>query len=60
MLQKRPRNSFEWIKDTSQLNEYFIKNYNVGSNEKCVFFFEVDVQRFEKSHTLHNDLPFLL
>ena len=24
------------------------------------FFFEVDVQRFEKSHTLHNDLPFLL
>ena len=26
---------------------------------KNVFFFEVDVQRLEKSHKLHNDLPFL-
>ena len=25
MLQKRPVNNFEWIKDTSQFNEYFIK-----------------------------------
>ena len=25
MLQKLPVNNFEWIKDTSQFNEYFIK-----------------------------------
>ena len=27
-LQKLPVNNFEWIKDTSQFNEYFTKNYN--------------------------------
>ena len=28
MLQELPVNNFEWIKDTSQFNEIFIKNYN--------------------------------
>ena len=28
MSQKLPVNNFEWIKYTSQFNEYFIKNYN--------------------------------
>ena len=28
MLQKLPVNNFEWIKNTSQFNENFIKNYN--------------------------------
>ena len=28
MLQKLPVNNFEWIKNTSQFNEDFIKNYN--------------------------------
>ena len=28
ILQKLPVNNFEWIKDTSQFNEDFIKNYN--------------------------------
>ena len=27
MLQKLPVNNFEWIEDTSQFNEDFIKNY---------------------------------
>ena len=27
MSQKLPVNNFEWIKDISQFNEYFIKNY---------------------------------
>ena len=27
MLQKLPVNHFEWIKDSSQFNEDFIKNY---------------------------------
>ena len=28
MSQKLPVNNFEWIKNTSQVNEDFIKNYN--------------------------------
>ena len=56
-MQKLPVNNFEWIKDTSQFNEDFIKNYNEESDEG--YFFEVDVQYPEKLHELHNDLPFL-
>ena len=33
MLQKLPVNNFEWIEDTSQFNEDFVKNYNENSNE---------------------------
>ena len=57
MLQKPPVNNFEWIKDTSQFNEDFIKTYNEESDEG--YFLEVDVQFFEKLHELHSDLPFL-
>ena len=57
MSKKLPVNNFEWIKDTSQFNEDFIKNYYEESDEG--YFFEVDVQHFEKLHELHNDLPFL-
>ena len=32
MSQKLPVNKFEWIKDTSQLNEDLIKTYNEESN----------------------------
>ena len=39
--QKLPVNDFEWIKDTSQFNERFIKNYNEESEEG--YFLEVDV-----------------
>ena len=55
MSQKLPVNNFEWIKDTSQFNEDFIKNYN----EKVIKDIEVDVQYFEKLHELHSYLPFL-
>ena len=48
---------FQWIEDTSQFNEDFIKNYNEEADEGC--FLEVDVQYPEKLHQLHNDLPFL-
>ena len=54
---KLPVNNFDWIKDTSQFNEDFIKNYNEESDKEC--FLEVDVQYFKKSQELHNDLPFL-
>ena len=57
MSQKFLVNNFEWIKDTSQFNEHFKKNYNEESDEGC--FLEVDVQYLEKLHELHNDLPFL-
>ena len=50
-------NNFEWIKYTSQFNEYFIKNYNEESDKG--YFLEVDVQYFEKLHELHNNLPLL-
>ena len=42
MSQKLPVNNFEWIKDTSQLNENFIKSYNEESNEG--YYLKVDVQ----------------
>ena len=58
MSQKLPVNNFEWIKDTSQFNEYFIRNYNEESDKG--YFLEVDVQYLEKLHELHNDLLFLL
>ena len=57
MSQKLPANNFEWIKDISQFNEDFIKNYNEESDKE--YFLEVDVQYLEKLHELHNDLPFL-
>ena len=57
MLQKLPVNNFEWIKDTSQFNEDFIKNYNEESDEG--YFLEVDVQYLEKLHELHNNLLLL-
>ena len=41
MLQKLPVSKFEWIEDTSQFNEDFIKNYYEQSNEE--YFLEVDV-----------------
>ena len=56
MSQKLPVNKFEWIEDTSQFNEDFIKSYNEESNKR--YFLEVDVQYPEKLHELHNDLPF--
>ena len=52
MLQKLPANNFEWIKDTSQFNKDFIKNYNEKSDEG--YFLEV--QYLEKLQELHNDL----
>ena len=58
MSQKLPVDSFDWMEDTSQFNEDFIKNYNEESDEAC--FLEVNVQYPEKLHELRNDLPFLL
>ena len=58
MSQKLPVNNVERMKDTSQLNEDFIKNYNEESDKG--YFLEVDIKYLEKLHELHNDIPFLL
>ena len=57
MLQKLPVNNFEWIEDTFQFNEDFIKSYNEETDEG--YFLEVDVQYPKNLHKLHNDLPLL-
>ena len=46
MSQKPSINNFEWIKDTSEFNEDFMKNYNKESDEG--YFLKVDVQYLEK------------
>ena len=50
---KLPVNNFEWIEDTIQFIEDFIKNFNekVRKNIFSKLMF--------KLHQLHNDLPFL-
>ena len=57
MSQKLPVNNFKWVKDTSRINEEFIKNYN--ENSKKGYILEVDVKYPKKLHNLHSDLPFL-
>ena len=57
MSQKLPGNNFEWIKNTSQFNEIFIKNYNEESY--AGHFLKVDVQYLGKLHELQNNLPLL-
>ena len=61
MSQKLHVNNFECIKDTTQINEDLIKNYNEESDK--IYFFEVDVQYLEKLVYLHwlrwLDLPYL-
>ena len=46
MSQKLPVNNFERIKNISQCNKYFIKNYNEKSHEG--YFLEVNVQYLHK------------
>ena len=57
MSQKLEVNKFEWIKDVSQFNKDFIKNYSEERNE--AYILEINIQYSEKLHELHNDLPFL-
>ena len=57
MSQKLPVNNFEWIKDSFQFNQDFIKSSTEENGEG--YFLEADVHHFESFHELHNDLPFL-
>ena len=58
MAQKHPVNGFEWVKELSQFNEGFIKDYDENSDEG--YFLEVNVEHPKNLFSLHNDLPFLL
>ena len=51
-------NNFEWVKDTSQFDEDFIRKYNEESDKG--YFLEDDVQYPKKLSEIHSDLPFLL
>ena len=56
MSQKLPVNGFEWVKNLSQFNESFIRNYD--ENSDICYFLEVDIDYSEKLFNLHKDLPF--
>ena len=57
MLLKLSVKKFEWIKDTSQFNEDFIKIYNKKSD--AGYFLKVNVQYPKKLRETYNNLPFL-
>ena len=46
MSQKLLANNFEWMEDTSQFNEAFVKICNEESDEG--YFLEVDIQYSDK------------
>ena len=56
MSQKLPLN-FDCIKNTSQINEDFMKNYDEESDEG--YFIEFDVEYLRKLHKINNGLPSL-
>ena len=57
MSQKLPVDGFKWVKDLSQFNEDFIKNYDENSNKG--YFVEVDVDYPKNLFNSHKDLPYL-
>ena len=55
--QKLSVNGFKWVKNTSKIDEKFIKSYDEDSDNGYIF--EVDVKYARRLHDLHSDLPFL-
>ena len=52
-----PVSNFEWIENTFQFNEDYVKSYDEGSDEG--YFLQVDVQYLKNLHERHNNLLFL-
>ena len=50
MSQKLPVNGFKWVKNTSKIDEEFIKNYNEDSDKGYIL--EVDVKNPRKFQCL--------
>ena len=57
MFRKLPADGFKWVKDLSQFNEDFIKNYDENSSKG--YFLEVDVEYRKKLFNLHKDFSYL-
>ena len=57
MSQKLAINGFEWVKNSSNFNKDFIKEYDENSNTG--YFFEVDVEYPKTLFNSHKDLSFL-
>ena len=57
MSQKLPVNGFKWIKNVTEIDEKFIKNYDEDSDKRYIF--EVDVKYPRRLYDLRSDLPFL-
>ena len=57
MSQKLPVNGFKRVKNTSKIDEEFIKNYDEDSDKGYIL--EVYVKYPRKLHDLHSNLPFL-
>ena len=57
MYQKLPIGGFEWVEDSSQFNEDFIKHYDENSNKG--YFVKVDVKYPKKLFNSHKDFMFL-
>ena len=57
MSQKLPVNGFKWVKDLSQFNESFIKNYDENSDMRHTR--EVDVEYPKKIFNNHEGYPVL-
>ena len=57
MSQKLPVNGFEWVKNLSNFNEDFTKEYDENSNTG--YFLEVDVEYQKTLFNFHKDLQFL-
>ena len=58
MSQKILGNNFQLIKDTSQFNKDFMKDYNEESEEE--YFLKVNVQYMEKLYELYMTYHFYL
>ena len=58
MSKKLSVNGFKWIKNVTEIDENFIKNYDEDSDKGYIF--EVDVKYPRRLHYLHSDLPFCL
>ena len=57
MCKKLSVNGFKWIKDTSKIDEKFIKNCDEDSD--MGYILEVNVEYHKKLHDLHSGMPFL-
>ena len=57
MSQRFSVSKLEWLKDTSQINEDFIKHYNKESVKG--YFIEADLPYPDKLHELYNNLQFV-